>query len=529
MENQDVIVVGGGHNGLTAACYLGAAGRKVMILERRHVVGGAAVTEEFHPGYRTSVCSYVASLLHPTVVGDLDLERHGLVLYPVSSSFSPRPDGHYLLLTGDDEHDRREIGKFSNRDWEGKQKFESLVDDIADFVKPLMLKPPPVFAGGALGIAEFLSAGRLGMKFRALPGETRHRMVQFFTGSVQQLVERYIDSEPVQMLYLSSATLGTPYALDRPGTAINLLHLSLGEIAGGRGEWAFVRGGMGGISNAMAACARERGVEIRTNAPVEEILVSGGRVAGVRLESGEEVPCRCVMSNCEPKRTFLGMIDKRHLDPEFRADMAQWRTFSASFRMNLALSELPDFTCLPGRTQGPQHEGFISLKPSRECIDRAVESVKRGDLPAEPLVTMVIPSTADDSLAPPGHHVACIHSQHYPTTLSRGRSWDECRDEAADTIVETIGRYAPNVPGAVIARQALSPRDLEREFGLTGGDAYHGRLDIDQVFAMRPHPTCSGYRTPIDGLYLCGAGTHPGGGVSGLPGHNAAKVVIRDL
>ena len=279
----------------------------------------------------------------------------------------------------------------------------------------------------------------------------------------------------------------------------------------------------------MAACARERGVEIRTSAPVEEILVSGGRVAGVRLESGEEVPCRCVMSNCEPKRTFLGMIDERHLDPEFRADMAQWRTFSASFRMNLALSELPDFTCLPGRTQGPQHEGFISLKPSRECIDRAVESVERGDLPAEPLVTMVIPSTADDSLAPPGHHVACIHSQHYPTTLSRGRSWDECRDEAADTIVETIGRYAPNVPGAVIARQALSPRDLEREFGLTGGDAYHGRLDIDQVFAMRQHPTCSGYRTPVDGLYLCGAGTHPGGGVSGLPGHNAAKVVIRDL
>lgn len=528
MDHPDVVIVGGGHNGLTAACYLGEAGKKVLVLERRPLVGGAAVTEEFHPGYRNSMCSYVVSLLHPKVVADLELEDRGLVLYPVSRSFYPKPDGRYLLQTGDDEHDRREIGKFSNRDWEGMQRLEKVLDDIADFLRPMMLKAPIPVAGGALGMAEVLSAGRLGLKFRALPPETRYRMIQFFTGSVQQLVERYIESETVQMLYLSSATLGTPYSLDRAGTAINLLHLSLGDIAGGRGQWAFVRGGMGGISEAMAACARERGADIRTSAAVEEILVSEGRVSGIRLESGEEITCRCVMSNCEPKRTFLGMIDSRHLDPEFREDLAQWRTFSASFRMNLALRELPDFACLPGKAQGAQHEGFISFKPSKAGIDDAVEAVRKGNLPREPLITMVIPSTADDSLAPPGHHVACIHSQHYPYTLSGGRSWDDCRDEAADTIIETIGRYAPNLPGAVVARQAYSPLDLEREFGLTGGDAYHGRLDIDQVFAMRPHPKCSGYRTPIAGLYLCGAGTHPGGGVSGLPGHNAAQVVIND-
>lgn len=525
----DAVIIGGGHNGLTVAAYLAGAGKHVAVLERRSVLGGAAVTEEFHPGYRNSVCSYVASLLHPEVVNDLDLTRHGLSFFPVTSSFQPKPDGQYLLATGDEEHDRAQVAKFSNRDWAGMAELDGVIRQAADLIRPLLLSPPPALIEGPMGIGDVLSAGKLGLAFRRLSSEARYRTVQLFTSSVRQIVERYIESDVIRAGYYSSSTAGSIASLDQSGSAINLLHLSLGEIAGRRGGWAFARGGMGAISEAIAAAAREKGANIRTNVTVERIIVENGRAIGVRLVDGEVIRARCVLSGCEPKLTFLKLLDATDLDEAFRADISGWRTESGSFRMNLALRELPDFTCLPGKSQASHHEGFISLKPSTEAIDRAWSQAKAGSWPDEPLVTMVIPSTKDDTLAPVGHHVMSVFCQHFPYQLSGGRSWDDCKELAADRIIETIGRYAPNLPDAVIAQQVLSPLDLEREFGLTGGDVYHGKMELDQIFAMRPHPKCSGYRTPVNGLYLCGAGTHPGGGVSGAPGHNAARVVLRDL
>lgn len=518
----DVVVVGGGHNGLTAAAYLAARGHRVLVLERRGILGGAAVTEEFCPGYRNSSCSYVASLLHPEVVRDLDLHAHGLEFLPLRSSFHPKADGRHLLLTGDDDHDRAQIAKFSNRDYAAKKEFDSILDDAADLIRPWLTRPPPDIVGDGFGMRDLLSIIGAGRAFRRLPTERRYRVMQLFAGTARSLMERYFESDAMRLTYYSSTTAGSMMGLDEPGSAINLLHLSVGEINGQRGEWAFAKGGMGAISEAIAACARARGVEVRTQAPVAEIVIENGRAAGVRLESGEEIRAGKVLSNCEPKRTFLDLIDGAHLDPDFLADIAAWRTESGSFRMNLALRELPDFTCLPGTEQAIHHEGFISLKSSTEAIDRAYLAAKAGNWSDDPLVTMVIPSTLDDTLAPSGHHVASVFCQHFPYRLSGGRSWDDHKDEVAELIVDTIARYAPNIRDAIVGRMVLSPLDLEREYGLTGGDVYHGKLELDQLFAMRPHPRCSRYRTPIPGLYLCGAGSHPGGGVSGLPGRNAA-------
>lgn len=525
----DVIIIGGGHNGLTASAYIAAGGKRVLVLERRSVLGGAAVTEEFHPGYRNSICSYVASLINPKVIRDLGLMRFGLTFLPITSSFSPKPDGRYLLMTGDDAHDKAEVEKFSANDWQGMEELHNLIGQIADFVRPMILKPPLPIIEGSMGILGAFEAGKTGIAFRRLPSKIRHRLVQFLTSSVRQIVERYIESETLRAQFYSSSTAGSMAGLDQAGSAINLLHLSLGEIGGVQGQWAFARGGMGAISQSIADAAIERGVKIRTDAGVKNIVVEQGKAVGVVLSSSEEIRANVVMSSCEPKVTFLKLIGEEHLDPEFHADISGWRTESGSVRMSLALRELPDFTCLPGTTQGIHHESHISLKPSTSVIDRAWMKAKSGEFPDEPLVTMVIPSTLDDTLAPEGDHVMTVFAQHFPYQLSEGRSWDDHRKQVADLIIDTITRYAPNLKDAIIAQQILTPLDLEREYGLTGGDVYHGKMELDQIFAMRPHPLCANYRTPIKNLYLCGAGSHPGGGVSGAPGHNAAKVVLRDF
>jgi phytoene dehydrogenase-like protein len=529
ISNLDAIIVGGGHNGLTAAAYLASAGKQVMVLERRYILGGAAVTEEFHPGYRNSMCSYVASLLHPQVVNDLELHRHGLTYYPITHSFHPKPDGRYLLLTGNDERDRAEVEKFSSNDWEGMAAFHKVIEHASNLIRPLLLAPPPALIGGRMGIGDLLNAGKLGLAYRRLPAEMRYRVLQLFTSSVREIVERYIESDEIRMIYYLDSTAGSMMGLDQAGSAINLLHLHIGEIDGRRGAWALARGGMGSISDAIASSAREHGAELRTDSPVTRILAEDGRAIGVEIEGGETIHARCVVSACEPKATFLKLLDPHVLDDGFRADIARWRTESGTFRMNLALEVLPDFTCLPGVQQANHHEGFIALKPSTEAIDRAWLQARAGEWPDEPLLTLIIPSVKDDTLAPPGQHVMTVFCQHYPYRLSGGRSWDDCKEQAADEVVATIGKYAPNVPDAVIGRNVLSPLDLEREYGLTGGDVYHGKMELDQIFAMRPHPKCSGYRTPVNRLYLCASGTHPGGGVSGAPGHNSAKVVLKDL
>lgn len=529
VDKLDLIVIGGGHNGLTTAAYAARAGKKVLVCERRHVLGGAAVTEEIAPGYRCSTLSYVASLLHPKVVKDLDLKRHGLSLVRMKSSFSPQLDGSYLLQTGDVEHDRREVAKFSSRDWGGMQALEALINEVADFLRPMLLSPPPPLIEGRLGLADMFMMGKLGMGYRRLSPAARHRMMQLFTGSISDVVTRYVKNETLQIGYYGTAVTGALSEVTRPGSALNLLHLSLGRLMGDSGSWAIVKGGMGQVSASIAACARNHGAEIRTDAGVQRIIVEDGRAVGVELESGERIGARVVASGCEPKRTFLGLLDRAHLPNDFYEDISQWKTLSGSFRLSLAVSELPDFTCLPGTKQSSHHEGFIALKPSIKAIERAYLHALAGELPEEPLLSIVIPSTLDDSLAPVGSHVICVHAQHYPFTLSGGRSWDDLRDEAADRIVATIAQYAPNLPGAIVGRHILTPLDLEREYGLTGGDIYHGKMEMDQLFAMRPHPSCSGYRTPIPGLYLCASGSHPGGGVSSVPGHNAARVILSDL
>lgn len=525
---KNIIIIGGGHNGLTTAAYLAKAGKQVSVFERRSVIGGAAVTEEFHPGYRNSSCSYVASLLHPQVIKDLDLHRHGLEFLPIASSFSPKLDGRYLLLSGDDASDRASVEQFSSTDWDGMQRLDAIIETVANLVRPLLLRPPPQLIDGSMSIADLFNTGRTALAFRRLSSEMRHRAMQFFTSSARQIIERYIESEPIRALYYSSSTAGALASIDQPGTAINLLHLCLGETAGERGQWSFIRGGMGGISDAIAEAAHEQGAEIHTDAAVARIIVERGRATGIELENGETVSADLVVSNCEPKLTFLKLIDAEQLDADFRADIAGWRTESGSFRMNLALRELPSFDCLPGTEQAPHHCGFISFKPDSEAIEAAYLAARAGKIPAKPLVEMLLPSTLDDTLAPPGHHVASIFAQHFPYQLAGGRSWDDARDEVSELIIDCLCQYAPNLRDAIVGKMALSPLDLEREYGLTGGDVYHGKMELDQIFAMRPHPKCANHRTPIAGLYLCGAGTHPGGGVSAVPGHNAAAVILGD-
>jgi phytoene dehydrogenase-like protein len=526
-EQYDAIVIGAGHNGLTAAGYVAKAGRRVLVLERRPVVGGAAVTEEFHPGYRCSTASYVVSLLRDEVVRDLELKRHGYETIPMHNTFAPLPDGRSLLLTGDDAQDQAEVAKFSNRDYRAMKEFDRRLALAADVLRGEMLRAPPPLAGGGLG--GVLAMLRLGNGFRRLAPEERQFLLQLFTMPVGDLLDRWFDSEIVKIKYAASATAGSFVSLYQPGSAVNLLHLSIGEIDGVRGGWALARGGMGAITQAMATAARGFGAEIRTEAPVARLLIEQGRAVGVRLESGEELRARTVLSNADPKRTFLGLVGEERLDEDFTRNIQAYRMGTGCFRMNIALKAAPEFTARPRPGIGPHHQAFIRLNGSIAEFEEAWQAARRGELPKVPIVDAVIPTALDDSLAPPGHHVLSILAQHYPFTLADGRSWDDERERAAEGIIDAVARFVPDVRRIIAGYQALSPLDLERIFGLTAGDVYHGRLDLDQLYSLRPHPRAAQYRTPIPGLYLCGAGAHPGGGVSGAPGHNCAKQVLRDL
>jgi phytoene dehydrogenase-like protein len=390
-----------------------------------------------------------------------------------------------------------------------------------------MLKPPPPLAAARLG--DLLAMLGTLRDARALSPDLRHRFVQLFTTGVGHLIERWFDSDIVRVRYASSATAGSFVSLAQPGSAINLLHLAMGEIDGRRGAWALARGGMGAITQAMAAAARGFGAEIRVDAPVERVLIEHGRAVGVRLAGGEEARARVVLSNAEPRRTFLDLVGAENLDQDFAVDIAGYRCESASFRMNLALSGVPEFACLPGPGVGTHHRCFIAMTPTYAAFEDAYRAAAAGEIPDEPIIDAQIPTASDDSLAPPGCHILSILAQHFPYRLSRGRSWDAMRDTVADLLVERMARFIPNLKSLIVGRMALSPLDLERTYGLTGGDVYHGRLDPDQIFAMRPHPRAARYATPVPGLYLCGAGAHPGGGVSGAPGHNAAHRVLADL
>lgn len=527
---RDVVIVGGGHNGLVCAAYLAAAGLKVTVLERRGVVGGAAVTEEFHPGFRNSVAAYTVSLLNPKVIRDLDLPKHGLrVVERGLANFLPLDDTRYLKV-GEGKTER-EVAKFSARDASRLAAYAERLDIIADVLRDLVLETPPnVTAGNWLqAMPELLRSAKLGKRLTKLDMPMRRELLDLFVDSAGDYLDRWFDSAPIKAAYGFDGIVGnyaSPYAA---GSAYVLLHHVFGEVNGKKGAWGHAIGGMGAISQAMAKAAAARGVDIRVSSPVREVLVEGGRAVGVVTESGESIRARSVVSNLNPKLLYGSLIDPAALPRDFRERIEHWRCGSGTFRMNVALSELPDFTALPGRDLAEHHTAGIIMAPSLKYMDQAYLDAKAGGWSKRPIVEMLIPSTLDDSLAPKGQHVASLFCQHVAPVLPDGASWDEHRDQVADVMIDLVNSHAPNFKASVLGRQIMSPLDLERTFGLIGGDIFHGALTLNQLFSSRPMLGHADYRGPLVGLYMCGAGTHPGGGVTGAPGHNAAREIIADF
>ncbi|HEY8614797.1 NAD(P)/FAD-dependent oxidoreductase [Phenylobacterium sp.] len=526
MTKTDVVVVGGGHNGLTCAAYLAAAGLKVTVLERRSVVGGAAVTEEFHPGFRNSVASYTVSLLNPKVIRDLELHRHGLKVVE-------RKMSNFLPLEGDsfsvgDGVTKAEVARFSTRDAERLDAYGDRLERIADVLRELVLMTPPNLVEGGLAqaVPELLKSAALGKRLNRLDMTGKRDLLALFSQSAGDWLDGWFESAPIKAAYGFDGVVGNYASPYTPGSAYVLLHHVFGEVNGKKGAWGHAIGGMGAITQAMAACCRERGVEIRTGAGVAEVLTRGGRATGVVTEAGETIQARAVVSNLHPRLLFESLVDPGVQPADFRERIGRFRSGSGTFRMNVALSELPRFTVKP--EAGDHLTAGIIIAPSLAYMDRAYMDARTHGWSKEPIVEMLIPSTLDDSLAPAGQHVASLFCQHVAPVLPDGRCWDDHRDEVADLMIDTVDRHAPGFKGSVLGRQVLSPLDLERTFGLVGGDIMHGNLSLDQMFSARPVLGAGDYRTPVAGLYQCGAGTHPGGGVTGAPGHNAAREVLRD-
>jgi phytoene dehydrogenase-like protein len=529
-HSRDVVIVGGGHNGLVCAAYLAAAGLKVTALERRAVVGGAAVTEEFHPGFRNSVAAYTVSLLNPKIIRDLDLPRHGLrVVERKLANFLPLDATTYLKIGAGQT--AREVAKFSARDAERLSAYGERLDVIADVLRDLVLQTPPnVTAGGWLeALPELLRGARQAKRIAKLDLPMRRELLDLFVKSAGDYLDSWFESAPIKAAYGFDGVVGnyaSPYAA---GSAYVLLHHVFGEVNGKKGAWGHAIGGMGAITQAMARAAAERGVEIRVASPVREVLVEAGRAVGVITEKGEAIRARCVVSNLNPKLLYESLIDSSVLPQDFRERIAHWRCGSGTFRMNVALSELPDFKSLPGRAPADHHTAGIIMAPSLSYMDQAYRDCIRHGWSRAPIVEMVIPSSLDDTLAPPGAHVASLFCQHVAPQFADGTSWDQHRETVADLMIDTVETYAPGFKSSVIGRQSLAPLDLERIFGLPNGDIFHGALTLDQLFSLRPMRGHADYRMPLRGLYLCGSGAHPGGGVTGAPGHNAAQAVIADL
>ena len=527
----DVIVIGGGHNGLTAAAYLAAAGLKVTVLERRAQVGGAAVTEEFHPGFRNSVAAYTVSLLNPTIIRDLELHRHGLrIVERPLSNFLPLPDGRYLKVAPG--RTKGDVAKFSARDAERLAAYETRLERVTNVLRALALDTPPNLPTGqglAASLGALIDAAKVGNRLRSLDLEGQRDLLELFTRSAGDVLDQWFESDPIKAILGFDGIVGTyasPYAA---GTGYVLLHHCWGEVNGKKGVWGHAIGGMGAIAQAIAGACAVRNVDIRTNCAVNEILIEKGRAIGVVTEKGEKLTARAIVSNLHPKLTFERLLDPAALPADFRARIGSYRSGSGSFRMNLALGELPSFSALPGREAAEHHGSGIVIAPSLAYMERAYLDARLNGWSAEPIIEMLIPSTLDDSLAPSGRHVASLFCQHVAPKLPEGRSWDEARETVADLMIDTVESYAPGFKASVIARQILSPLDLEREFGLVDGDIFHGKLGLDQLYSARPVLGHADYRSPIRGLYMCGASTHPGGGVTGAPGHNAAREMLGDF
>ena len=523
-RRYDAVIIGGGHNGLVCACYLAAGGLSVAVFERRGVVGGAAVTEEFHPGFRNSTASYTVSLLHPKVMRDLKLAQHGLsIVERPLANFLPLPAGDCLRVGGGLAATQAEVARFSTRDAAALPEYYAMLGRVADVLRALLLETPPNVGGG---IAEWLRAWKVGGRLKRLTLPEQRDVLDLFTKSAGDLLDRWFESEPIKAAFGFDAVVGNFASPYTPGSAYVLLHHVFGEVNGKRGQWGHARGGMGAITQAMAREARARGVAIFSDSPVARITIRGARATGIVLAGGAEISAPRVVANVNPKLLYLQLVDASALDADFRRRIEAYRCASASFRMNVALDTLPEFKCLPG--DGPHLRSGIIIGPSLAYMERAYFDARQHGWSREPIVEMLIPSLVDPTLAPPGKHVASLFCQHANPELPGGRSWDDAKEEVSDLMLDTVARYAPGFRASVIARRALSPLDLEREFGLIGGDIFHGQLTLDQLFSARPVLGHGNYRGPLKGLYMCGAGTHPGGGVTGVPGHNAAREILRD-
>ncbi len=522
-QHYDVIVIGGGHNGLVNAAYLAKAGKKVIVLERRHVLGGAAVAEEIIPGFLFSECSYVVSLLRPEIIRELDLPRHGLEILPLDGTFSPMPSGDYLWRMNDHAKSIRDIRRHSRLDAEAYVEFSKMMTPMCRFVKPLLSMVPP--DPTTLHPKDLKQFHFLLQRFRELSSDERYTLVQLMTMSSADFLDQWFETDVLKATMSASGIIGTFLGIRSPGTAYVLLHHYMGEIDGAFRSWGFSRGGTGAISNAIADAAREAGVEIRTKAPVGKILVKNGRACGVVLQSGEELFANVVSSSVDPHLTFEKFLEPSELPSDFLEGVRRYKFRGSSGKVNLALGALPNFKCLPG--PGAHLRGAISISPSMDYIERAYDDAKYGHYSRRPYIDMVIPSLTDPSVAPPGKHVLSCFVQYAPYKLAEG-TWDDQKEAFGDNVINTIAEYAPNIKDIIIGRQVLTPLDLEREFGLTQGNIFQGELSLEQLFFLRPVAGWAYYRTPIHNLYMCGSATHPGGGIMGANGRIASQVILKE-
>src|SRR5215510_3725099 len=524
MAKFDAIIIGGGHNGLTCAAYLAKAGRKCLVLERRRVIGGAAVTEEIYPGFKYSVCSYVVSLLRPEVIRDLDLPKYDLEIIPLDSTFTPLPDGDYLFRCGDHARTRREIARHSTTDAEAYEQYGQLMVQMAMAVKPMlgMIPPEPT----TWNPRDLLGLATVGNHFRGLGEKLLYDLTKLMTMSSADFLDEWFETDVLKATMSASGIIGTFMGPRSPGTAYVLLHHYMGELDGAFRAWGFARGGMGSISNAIAQAAETHGAKIRLNAEVDRILVKQGRTCGVVLKGGEEIQTKVVVSGVDPKRTFLRLIEAEHLEADFVAQVEKVKMRGSSGKVNLALDTLPNFICLPGN--GPHLRGAISISPSIDYLERAYDDAKYGNYSRRPYLDIIIPSAIDPSMAPPGKHVMSIFVQYAPYHLKNG-TWPEKREDFGDNVIDTLAEYAPNLKNIILHRQVVTPWDLEQDFGLTEGNIFQGELTLDQLFFLRPVAGWAKYRTPINNLYMCGACTHPGGGVMAASGRLAALEILKDL
>lgn len=522
--HYDAIIVGAGHNGLVAACYLARAGKRVLVLERRHLVGGACITEETFPGFKVSTAAYVNSLFRKEIIADLKLADYGFaVLERSPSSFTPYPDGRYLLMGPDAAMTQREIAKFSARDAAAYPHYEAMLEHVANIIEPTLLQTPPDLTKP--GLRDALLLLRLHRALQTM-GLSMGAAIELLTGAARPILDRWFESEQLKGTLATDAVVGAMAAPSMPGTAYVLFHHVMGETNGKRGVWGYVRGGMGALTQALAQAARDLGVTIRCEAAVARVLVKDGRVTGVALQGGEEFTAPKVASNADARVTFTQLLDPALLPPEFSAAVQRINYDSASLKINVALSELPDFKACPGVVSGPQHRGTIHICPDQDYIERGYDDAKYGRPSQAPVLECTIPSVVDPSVAPKGKHLMSLFVQYAPYKLREG-SWDALREPFADRCFDLLNEYAPNFKRSVLARQVLSPLDLERTFNLSGGHICQGAMSLHQLFMFRPVAGFAGYRTPIRGLFLCGAAAHPGGGVMGAPGYNAAREMLR--